>query len=102
MGNHEEESKMGVTNLASIFALIFFGTPVTLDPLVFVKESKKRTAMLEFLLVLYTELTTCSTLAMLVSHPWWPLGHCSASPPQFLEESASLCSFPQRVWAISM
>jgi len=53
--NHEEESNMGVTNLASIFALIFFGTPVTLDPLVFVKESKKRTAMLEFLLVLYTE-----------------------------------------------
>ena len=52
---HVEESKMGAANVASIFALIFFGTPLTQDPLEFVQESKKRTNMLEFLLSLYTE-----------------------------------------------
>ena len=52
---HVEKSKMGAANVASIFALIFFGTPLTQDPLEFVQESKKRTNMLEFLLLLYTE-----------------------------------------------
>jgi len=52
---YEEDSKMGLGNVSRIFSMLFFGTPTTTDPLMFVKESEQRTELLEFLLRLYSE-----------------------------------------------
>merc|ERR1712130_504796 len=53
--SYEEDSKMGLHNVARIFSILFFGAPITNDPLMFVKETERRTDLLEFLLGSYTE-----------------------------------------------